>query len=283
MNLREKYLELLKKSLLNELYLENELRIFCLAEGRIRKKWLSDFGKVDFEKLHHISKYFPRELESFKKNRQEGQLLEVNSRHLVYSDTMIGRKRLENIEFCLKLILEENIPGDVIECGVWKGGAALFMRAYLDAYASTDRLVWLADSFEGVPESTLAPDKPVDLSKKVLPGLAIPKEEVVNTFEKYEIPLEKVRFLEGWFKDSLPGAPIDRLSLLRLDGDLYESTMDALKSLYHKLSPGGFVIIDDYKALSQCEQAVHEFRSDHGITEPIQEIDTMAVFWRKSS
>lgn len=281
MGIRNKYIELLKKSLLNEIYLENELRIFCLAEGHLQKKRSSLFGKVDFEKLHHIGQYFPEKLESFQQNRIEGQLLEPGSNHLVYADTMIGRKRLDNIEFCLNTILEEEIPGDMIECGVWKGGAAIFMRAYLDTYQSKEREVWLADSFEGVPESTLRQDKPTDLSKKAYPGLAIPKEDVINNFKKYEVSLEHVRFLEGWFKDTLPHAPIDQLSLLRLDGDLYESTMDVLQSLYHKLSPGGFIIIDDYKALPQCEQAVEEFRSQNMITEPIQKIDTMAVFWRK--
>ncbi|MFY0594220.1 TylF/MycF/NovP-related O-methyltransferase [Roseivirga sp.] len=281
MNVKEKYLELLKKSLLNEIYVENELRIFCLAEKKLLKKWSLIFGGIDFEKLHHIGKYFPEDLDTFKKNRFEGGLLTPGSRHLVYADTMIGRKRLLNIEHCLSVILEEKILGDVIECGVWKGGATIFMKAYLDTYESTDRVVWLADSFEGVPESTLAQDKYSDLSRKAYPGLAIPKDDVVKNFEKYDVSLDHVQFLEGWFKDTLPDAPIDKLALLRLDGDLYESTMDALQSLYHKLSPGGFIIIDDYKALPQCEEAVQEFRLQNTITEPIQKIDSEAVFWRK--
>lgn len=283
MDFQKKYLDLLKKSLLNEIYLENELRIFCLAEGHLQKKRLSLFGKVDFEKLHHIGKYFPKKLETFKQNRHEGQLLEASSPHLVYADTMIGRKRLENIEFCLDTILEEDIPGDVIECGVWKGGAAIFMKAYLETYQISDRQVLLADSFEGVPESTLAQDKSTDLSKKAYQGLAIPKDDVISNFRKYDVSLDNVQFLEGWFKDTLPKAPINKLALLRLDGDLYESTMDVLCSLYHKLCPGGFIIIDDYKALPQCEEAVHEFRLKNNISEPIQEIDNMAIYWRKSN
>lgn len=281
MEIRDKYLELLKKSLLNELYLENELRIFCLAEGLLRKKWSLPYRKVDFERLHHIGKYFPKELEMFRTNRHEGELLEVNSRHFVYADTMIGRKRLNNIEHCLHTILKEEIPGDVIECGVWKGGAAIFMKAYLDAYEAGERVVWLADSFDGLPESTLEQDKYMDMSKKSLPGLAIPKGAVLDNFAKYEVSLDNVQFLEGWFKDTLPNAPVEQLALLRLDGDLYESTMHALQSLYHKLSPGGFVIIDDYKALPQCEEAVHDFRSAQNITASIEIIDKMAVYWRK--
>lgn len=283
MDIQKQYLELLKKSLLNELYLENELRILCLADNKLRKSWPPFIGKIDYEKLHHIGKYYSEELEAFKKSREEGHLLEGTYQHLVYSDTMIGRKRLNNIEYCLSTILKDNVPGDVIECGVWRGGASIFMRAYLDAYESNDRIVWLADSFDGVPESTLPQDKYSDLSKKAFAGLAVPKETVVGNFEKYDISLEHVRFLEGWFKDTLPTAPVQELSLLRLDGDLYESTMDALNSLYHKLNPGGFVIIDDFKALPQCEQAVHEFRSEHNITEPIEVIDSYGVYWRKES
>lgn len=281
--MRKKYLELLKKSLLNEIYLENELRIFCLAEGKLKKKWSLNSRNVDFDKLHHIHKYFPEELKSFKTNRLEGQLLEVGSKHLVYADTMIGRKRLNNIEYCLRTILEEKTPGDVIECGVWKGGAAIFMKAYLDTWQAHDRVVWLADSFDGVPVSTMIQDKHTDLSKNAFPGLAIPKDDVINNFIKYDVSLKGVQFLEGWFKDSLPKAPINQLALLRLDGDLYESTMDVLHSLYAKLSPGGFVIIDDYKALPQCEDAIHEFRSKNNVSEPIHKIDTMAVYWRKET
>ncbi|MBO6496687.1 MAG: class I SAM-dependent methyltransferase [Roseivirga sp.] len=283
MDIQKKYLELLKKSLLNELYLENELRIFCLAEKELYKKGFLNFQQVDFEKLHHICRHFPEKIQALIKGREEGKLIKVNTPHLVYADTMIGRKRLNHIEYCLDTILKEEVPGDVIECGVWKGGVTIFMKAYLEVYQTKNRAVWIADSFEGVPKSTLAQDKYTDLSKEAYPGLAIPKEEVIRNFEKYEVPLENVKFLEGWFKDTLPHAPMEKLALLRLDGDLYESTMDVLQSLYHKLSTGGFVIIDDFRALPQCEEAVKDFRSEHAITEEIQMIDSEAAFWRKGN
>lgn len=280
MDIQRQYISLLKKSLLNEIYLENELRIFCLARKELHNKWLPFSKKVNHEKLHHIGTHFPERLAALKKDREEGKLLK-GYKHLVYADTMIGRKRLDNIEFCLETIVKENILGDVMECGVWKGGAAIFMKAYLDTFGSNGRVVWLADSFDGVPTSILKQDKYIDLSKKAFPGLAIPKDDVVGNFKKYEVSLDQVKFLEGWFKDTLPNAPIEQLALLRLDGDLYESTMDALNGLYHKVSVGGFIIIDDYKALPQCETAVKEFRSNHNITEQIYQIDSEAIFWRK--
>jgi O-methyltransferase len=113
--------------------------------------------------------------------------------------------------------------------------------------------------------------------------LAVPVEAVKRNFVKYGLLDERVRFLKGWFKDSLPNAPIDRISLLRLDGDLYESTMDILHSLYHKVSPGGYVIVDDYGALDSCRAAIHDFRTQRGIAEPVVSIDWTGAYWRKQA
>jgi len=281
MDLKTRYLTLLKKSLLNEIYLENELRIYLLANRKLFTKGLPGFKKTDFNKLHHIGTHFPELLQSFQQGRHMGELLEVNTQHLVYADTMIGAKRLENIQTCLETIVKEQIPGDVIECGVWKGGAAIYMTACLKILEDDQRSIWLADSFEGVPVSTHQKDVAVDLSKEAYPGLAVSMEDVKSNFKKYDLLSEQVKFLKGWFKDTLHDAPINQLSLLRLDGDLYESTMDALEALYDKLSPEGFVIIDDYKALTQCEEAVQDFRVKNGINNKIQKIDNEAVFWRK--
>lgn len=88
--------------------------------------------------------------------------------------------------------------------------------------------------------------------------------------------------MQGWFKDTLPAAPIERLALLRLDGDLYESTMDGLSNLYHKVSAGGFVIIDDFNALPQCKRAVMDFRQENDIHDEIIAINGMSAYWKKS-
>jgi hypothetical protein len=91
---------------------------------------------------------------------------------------------------------------------------------------------------------------------------------------------ELVRFLEGFFAETLPNAPVNRLALLRADGDMYSSTMDILNNLYSKMSAGGFVIIDDYGSVSACRTAVDEFRTTHGIHAPIHQIDSTGVYWR---
>ena len=101
-------------------------------------------------------------------------------------------------------------------------------------------------------------------------------------FAKYGLLDDRVVFLDGWFKDTLPAAPIERLAVLRLDGDMYESTMEALTALYDKVSTGGFVIIDDYGCIDACRKAVHDFRDARGIAEKIVDIDGWGVYWRKS-
>jgi O-methyltransferase len=197
------------------------------------------------------------------------------------ADTMIGRRRLDNLQSCVSDVLRKNVPGDLLEAGVWRGGAAIFMRALLYAHGETGRVVWLADSFQGVPK----PDPsryPADRGDPCwrMGALAVDADTVRANFERYGLLDDQVRFLEGWFRDTLPEAPLERLALMRLDGDLYESTMDALLALYPKVSVGGYVIIDDYgNEVLGCRQAVDDFRRDHGVTAPIQRVDWTGVYW----
>jgi O-methyltransferase len=111
--------------------------------------------------------------------------------------------------------------------------------------------------------------------------LAISADEVRGNFERYGLLDEQVCFLEGFFQDTLADAPIDQLAVLRLDGDMYESTIVALEALYPKLSPGGYLIVDDY-ALPGCRQAVDDYRRDNGISEPLQEVDWTGRFWQRA-
>ncbi len=197
--------------------------------------------------------------------------------------SMIGRVRMENLRGAVEYVLQENIPGDFIETGVWRGGACILMRALLVAYGVTDRVVWCADSFEGLPKPD-AQRYPADAGDQhhTFAPLAVSLDEVKANFAHYALLDDQVRFLKGWFKDTLPGAPIERLAILRLDGDMYESTMDGLNALYAKVSPGGVVIVDDYGAVDACKQAIGDFRQAHGIHEPIRDIDGIGAFWVKA-
>lgn len=196
--------------------------------------------------------------------------------------SMIGLVRLGNVKDLVERVLAEGVPGDLIECGVWRGGAAMLMKGVLSAHQVFDRQVWLADSFAGLPIPH-ADLQPTDVRGESWAGqLAVPLEQVERNFEAYGLLDPCVRFLPGWLRDTLPGAPIQQLALIRLDGDLYETTWDALTHLYPRLSAGGYVIVDDY-CLDSCRLAVDDYRRAMGIEEELQPIDWNAIWWRKSA
>jgi O-methyltransferase len=197
------------------------------------------------------------------------------------AETMVGLRRLDNLQQLCLDVLRRDVPGDFIETGAWRGGATIFMKALLRAYQDPKRTVWVADSFQGLPKPD--PEYPADRADQHWKQevFAVPVSTVKANFERYSLLDERVRFLVGWFKDTLPTAPIERLSILRLDGDMYESTMEALVALYPKLSPGGYTIVDDYGAIPGCRSAVEDFRTRNGIATPIERIDWTGVFWKK--
>jgi O-methyltransferase len=196
--------------------------------------------------------------------------------------TMIGMKRLGNIQDCFEQVVQDQVEGDLIETGVWRGGAVIFMRALLSAYGISDRTVWCADSFEGLPSPN--PMKyPADLGDihHKHKFLAVELDEVKANFEVYGLLDGQVRFLQGWFEDTLSTPEIGKLAICRLDGDMYGSTVVALDALYPKLSSGGFLIVDDWN-LKGAHDAVEEYRAKHGVKEPIVPIDEYGAYWRKA-
>jgi hypothetical protein len=273
---RARYIDLLKRSLLGLPYFDNELRI------RYLKECLEGKSRYDADVLHEIRRHDREGAARLAAANEVGLPLDWELRNLGFQHTMLGRKRLENIEECVHAIVTDGVSGDLMECGVWRGGAVAFMRGLLEAYEEPDRTVWAADSFQGLPLPTLPPDAALglDLSRAHYPMLAVGLDEVKRTLDSYGLLDSRVRFLEGWFKDTLASAPVDRLALLRLDGDLYESTMDALTALYDKVTPGGYVIVDDL-VVPTCKQAVDEFRAARRIVEPITMIDWTGGYWRK--
>ncbi len=254
-DLKDLYLDLIKKCLLGFI-LQDPPMVICTEHGL----------NLNLKEGFSMS------------NRQQG--MDIPSR----AHTMIGSKRLDNLQYCVEQVLADKIPGDLIETGVWRGGATILMRAILKSYGVGDRLVWVADSFAGFP----LPDTqkyPFDnimvfLHHDQFGIFNVSLEEVKANFDLYGLLDEQVRFLKGWFKDTLPTAPIRQLAVLRLDGDLYESTSDALTHLYPKLSVGGYIIIDDFN-IGSCTQAVSDYRKLHHITEKIIQIDDCGVYWQR--
>jgi O-methyltransferase len=251
---KAEYLDLLKRSLVNWLYHDAEHKVLFR---------FGDFAIVKRSPFDPVAR-------------------EIGRDYSIHAHTLVGFERLENIQFCVETVVSENVPGDLIETGAWRGGSCIFMRGVLKALGVKDRVVWVADSFEGLPKPN-AERYPDDDGNRLhtYDELSIPLETVKDTFERYGLLDEQVKFLKGWFRDTLPDAPIEKLAVLRLDGDMYESTMDALESLYDRVSPGGFIIVDDYGAYDYCRKAVHDFREEREISEEIHRIDWTGVYWRK--
>ena len=225
-------------------------------------------------------------------NDDEFRFVHERAQHYVNGTavSMLPLARLDNIADCIVDVVEKGVPGDLIETGLWRGGATIFMRAVLKAYNVTDRSVWVADSFEGLPKPD-AEKFPLEAKvqqgpviQKAYKNLAVDLEEVKRNFLAYEMLDDQVHFLKGWFKDTLPSAPIPALSIMRLDGDFYESTRDGLVNLYDRLSVGGYVIVDDYgeDSWTYCRRAVDEFRCERGIDEPLVQVDSKCFYWKRA-
>ena len=195
-------------------------------------------------------------------------------------ETMVGLARLEHLQTCIEQIVRSAVPGDLIETGTWRGGASIFMRGLLRALDVRDRHVWVADSFRGLPRPDGRYAADARDGHHRYSDLAVALEDVRENFRRYGLLDDQVRFLEGWFRETLPTVSEVRWSLIRLDGDMYASTMDALENLYPQLSPGGYVVIDD-GALAPCRQAVDDFRASNRIEDPIEWIDWTGFYWRR--
>jgi O-methyltransferase len=196
--------------------------------------------------------------------------------------TMVGVKRLQNLCDLTRRALDAGVTGDLIETGVWRGGACILMRGLLAAYGDKARRVVVADSFDGLPPPR-ADEYPADSgdTHHTFRQLAITLDQVKANFAAYDLLDGQVEFLKGWFRDTLPGLRTRQWAVIRLDGDMYESTMDGLVNLYDGLSPGGFIIVDDYGAIPACKAAVDDFRALRGIDAEITWVDWTGVWWQK--
>jgi O-methyltransferase len=279
-DLASNYLELLKKALCYALYRETHVRFrFPWSRRGLIKKGLAGVaGGLAFPLARAIGAELFQKARYTAADVEEGRIGVPSQAH-----SMIGVKRMSNLQDCVETVLREGVEGDLIETGVWRGGACIFMRGILKAYGVTSRQVFVADSFAGLPkpDAEKYPEDEGDDHYLRHNELAISLEQVQENFRKYGLLDDQVTFLKGWFKDTLPTLGDRRFAVIRLDGDLYESTMDALTNLYPRLRPGGFCIIDDFN-LKNCRAAVRDYRAQNGIDEPVQEIDEAGVFWRKA-
>ncbi len=265
-NESSKYLGLLKSCLTASLYDESAWTI-VKSRSPLKSAIIRELDK--------------RSLQLVRRRPYDPVARERGSDWPMFGFTMAGARRLANVEECIASVVADAVPGDFVECGVWRGGSSIFARAAFDAYGARDRLVWLADSFEGMPARTS--DDMADPELKGTTYLEQSLEQVKSNFARFDLLDDRVKFVKGWFSESLPTAPIGKISILRLDGDYYSSTMDALKALYSKVSVGGYIIVDDYNAFASCKAAITDFCKVENISPELHKIDDIAVYWRREA
>jgi O-methyltransferase len=250
MGLADRYLDLVERCLRNEIHGEPRLEALLRAAAtRVRHPWQTRTWR----------EFWP-----------------------VKAHTMLSAARLTNVRRLVEATLQDGVAGDYIETGVWRGGACILMRAVLAAYGVCDRRVYVADSFEGLPRPN-SDRYPADRRDRLFSfaELAVSEAEVRRNFDAYGLLDAQVVFVKGLFKDTLPALKGHPFALIRLDGDMYESTMDALTNLYDGLSSGGYVVVDDYGILNGCRRAVHDFLDGRSLAPSIEDIDGHGVWWRK--
>jgi O-methyltransferase len=279
---KDLYLDLMKNTLTHYIFIDSDNSNGLPPQYWRKRKGIKGIPQKILLSLIRRAGLFVRKpdgltVEKRRHNRENGLDWPVDA------DTMIGLKRLNNLQMVAETVIRDKVSGDFVETGAWRGGASIFMRAILKAYGITDRAVWVCDSFEGLPppEPNKYPADHGDIHH-TYDILAVSQEEVANNFRRYGLLDDQVRFVKGFFEDTLEHLPTQTISLLRLDGDMYSSTIVALDALYGRVSANGFVIIDDYM-LAPCRKAVHDFRDKHGITDEIMDIDGSGAYWRKSA
>jgi len=269
----ELYLDLLKRCLTRALFAKRVVR-HNIDPSRFHLRLLNKVLRAVLGPLH---------LELMQR-KQSGLDDYIESTHVARTrmedaETMLGIKQLDQMQACITDVIKRNVPGDVLEAGVWRGGMTIFMRGVLKVMGERQRRVWVVDSFEGLPD----PEASFDSFGWMKGAMAVSLDQVRSSFARYGLLDEQVVFLKGFFNDTLQDAGISALSVLRVDADLYESTRDVLNHLYPKLSAGGYAIFDDYQNLKDCQRAIDEYRLQYRIEDPIVKIDKRAVYWVKSA
>lgn len=273
---RQLYLDLMAKVILNQVNPENGARIKYLVDALSVSAPRED-RRTLIRKLVHITNQSPELSEAL-----NDPFARPNwwVKTLGFPFSMIGPDRLENVRWAVETVLRENIPGALVETGVWRGGACMMMKAVMTAHGDL-RDLFVCDSFQGLPKMEEGPDSSLPLNEN--PILAAPLEQVRSHFSRLDLLDANVHFIQGWFADTMPKLRADgprQIAVLRLDGDYYHSTKVVLDNLYDRVVPGGIVIIDDYYIYEQCAQAVEEFRDRHGLTQELHQIDFAGAWWR---
>ncbi|GIU87284.1 MAG: hypothetical protein KatS3mg009_1799 [Acidimicrobiia bacterium] len=275
----ERYLRILRDALLDLHYPENELRIGHLAECVTRGR------EPELRKLRDPVRYMKEELARLTALRRTGAPDAKQSELGYFPYAQMGAVRLDHLWRCLDRVRHDAVPGDLVECGTRRGGGAIFLRGYLAAHEITDRTVWVADPFRASPR-TGAPVPRRRRRRTTLAGgpgfpeLRADLNTVRDGFHRFGLLDGQVRFLQGPYAATLPGAPVERIALLRVGDDEAAADPAVLEALYPLLAEGGFVVVDTYSSPAS-RAAVDGFRARHGIEDRIERVDAHGICWRK--
>jgi O-methyltransferase len=188
----------------------------------------------------------------------------------VRAHTMCSPARLRSLYEGVKYIAGKHLEGDLVECGCARGGSAALMALSLRQIGER-RKMWLLDTFEGLPAPT-ADDPDFEIAGLFTGSCLGQLDEVRDLFKRLVIA-DGVQFVKGLFQDTLAATPIERIAMLHIDGDWYESVKVCLEALYDKVVPGGVIQLDDYGYWKGARKAVDEFLAKREIDVPLERLD----------
>lgn len=191
--------------------------------------------------------------------------------------TMVALPRLKTLRRLAERLDALGLAGDVVECGTCNGGSGAIL-AQVASRSPLGRHTWLLDSFQGLPPATAA-DGP---RAAAYTGTCLGQQAAVRqVLGRLGVPDEAVTLVPGWFEHTLPTLPVERVALLHIDADWYESVRLCLNLLFDRVPSGGFVVLDDYGYWEGCRNAWHEFASERGLKIDLVQVDGTGVYFQK--
>jgi len=261
---QDRYLVLLADALLDEHYLEQELRIGYLLRS------IAAGSAIDPQRLVDPLHTLLEDVRRLRSGRHAGARRDSKGSLGYFPHADLGAVRLEQLDRALRTLHTESVPGDLLDCGVGRGGAAIYLRGFLDALEEEVRTVWVADRFRA-----WAPD-----ARPILAGGAadalVDLTQLREAFDRFHLLDDRVRFLQGPPNDVLADADVGPVALLHVGRVEVGDVGTILEALYPRVATGGFVIVDD-----DADGAAAAFRSRHGISEPVECPMPGSLAWRK--
>jgi cephalosporin hydroxylase len=264
-----RHLALLKDALLNRHYLENEVRLSLLtAKG--------DQPRGSAAELRDPVRAAQDGYRKLERQRFAPAGPDDGTAPSFLPYAAMGKGQLDHLQASLDALRQDDVTGDLVECGTGRGGSAIFMRAYLDSHEVAETRVWVVDRFRSSPE----PEQEPSLPDRGVEGFQADLNLVRDGFSRFDVLDDRVRFIQGSFEALLTEAP-ERIALLRIGRTAAEDAGRILELLYDRVPDGGTIVVDCGIRASRRPQ-VEKFRADRGITTPLHPVDGSAVAWRKA-